>query len=601
MGFNQNCTFGFGSTGSGGGGGVSGAFDGVSLNGANVVLGQTLGDGSNPAVLIDDREVPMDGFFIRFRGTNSFNGDAFFQIGQNSINIVGDVTGSGIAANIFMSDLISPTTEGQIRFEDGGGLILRTTAGQFFQLRNNENIIQTWDDDSLPANDDRFFQIGGDTSINFAPTSGFLTAESRALMINSSGAYNTTGGVITAYAVYAESVGTRGAGGNNLRNVALYANAAVGQQNFAAIFNQGLVLIGKTTTATTDKVQIVGNTLVESATRSVNIRPSNGDISLTADDGVFTQIFVNSTTTDQTIFGALDTAGAGANDYFGFVYNTALVSFAYHIANDGYIFNSVVTPFGHQGQGFIEMYPDDTSAASVLYSFVTAQMQKVFISFQNGDNGSGSGATIQLLNDSGNGIEINTYSSLHTTLPDISAVSMFSPNAAVVANIGSGVLAFNMSGLAESFCTGIINVAGNWILVGGDFTPTDTGEKLQVIGDSYTSGGIKGGRTVAPQTADLGLNADNDQNVVFTNEGAIGTVNLNLPTASAGKTYTFYVRENQTLQVNANTGDTIRIAGSVSAAAGNISSSTVGSSVTLVAINATEWVAVATVGSWTVT
>lgn len=46
-------------------------------------------------------------------------------------------------------------------------------------------------------------------------------------------------------------------------------------------------------------------------------------------------------------------------------------------------------------------------------------------------------------------------------------------------------------------------------------------------------------------------------------------------------------------------GDTIRIAASVTAAAGSITCNTVGSSVTLQAINATEWVATAVVGTWT--
>jgi len=49
-------------------------------------------------------------------------------------------------------------------------------------------------------------------------------------------------------------------------------------------------------------------------------------------------------------------------------------------------------------------------------------------------------------------------------------------------------------------------------------------------------------------------------------------------------------------------GDTIRIAANVSAAAGRIDSTTIGDSVTLKAINATEWVATSVVGAgWSVT
>ena len=85
---------------------------------------------------------------------------------------------------------------------------------------------------------------------------------------------------------------------------------------------------------------------------------------------------------------------------------------------------------------------------------------------------------------------------------------------------------------------------------------------------------------------------------VFTNEGDADGATINLPTASAGLTYTVYVQTAQTFTITAAAGDTIRIDGSVTAAAGSISSNVVGSSITLVAINATEWVALSTVGTW---
>ena len=79
-------------------------------------------------------------------------------------------------------------------------------------------------------------------------------------------------------------------------------------------------------------------------------------------------------------------------------------------------------------------------------------------------------------------------------------------------------------------------------------------------------------------------------------------MNHNLPTAAAGLTYTFVVQVAQNLRVTAASGDTIRVAGSVSAAAGNIVNAVVGSTVTLLAINATEWIALGTpAGTWTVT
>lgn len=91
-----------------------------------------------------------------------------------------------------------------------------------------------------------------------------------------------------------------------------------------------------------------------------------------------------------------------------------------------------------------------------------------------------------------------------------------------------------------------------------------------------------------------------DSNTYFTNEGASGKVYFSLPTAAADLIYTFMVQDADGLRVVANTGDTIRIAGAVSGSAGYAESTTIGSTVTIVAINATEWVATSTDGTWSV-
>lgn len=84
---------------------------------------------------------------------------------------------------------------------------------------------------------------------------------------------------------------------------------------------------------------------------------------------------------------------------------------------------------------------------------------------------------------------------------------------------------------------------------------------------------------------------------LYTNEGDANGAIITLPTAVAGLTYTFYVQAAQILQIVAAAGDTIRVGTTVSAAAGNIASNTVGSAITLTAINATEWVATEAAGS----
>jgi hypothetical protein len=93
-----------------------------------------------------------------------------------------------------------------------------------------------------------------------------------------------------------------------------------------------------------------------------------------------------------------------------------------------------------------------------------------------------------------------------------------------------------------------------------------------------------------------------DRNKLFTNEGATALQEFTLPTAAAGLSFSFCVQDADDIKITANTSDTIRMGSQVTAAAGNIQSSAIGDSVTLTAINATEWMAVGGfTGVWTVT
>ncbi len=92
-----------------------------------------------------------------------------------------------------------------------------------------------------------------------------------------------------------------------------------------------------------------------------------------------------------------------------------------------------------------------------------------------------------------------------------------------------------------------------------------------------------------------------ESRTVFTNEGATAENHHDLPTAVAGLEYTFIVQDTDGMQINAATGDTIRNAGTVSASGGLIESATIGNVITLVAINATEWIVTTIVGTWTIT
>lgn len=94
--------------------------------------------------------------------------------------------------------------------------------------------------------------------------------------------------------------------------------------------------------------------------------------------------------------------------------------------------------------------------------------------------------------------------------------------------------------------------------------------------------------------------AVNDAGRVFTNEGASAQIVFNLPTAATSNgPFTFYVQDTDGIQVVASTGDTIRVGTGVSSAGGTATNSTAGSFITLIAINATEWISFSSFGTWT--
>jgi hypothetical protein len=104
---------------SGGGSTVTGADNGTSLKGANVVLGNDLGDVAAPAVLLNNRAIPLGGFGITFSlpglGTSFFSIDSGaaamlnYYRGDNGINpaqiitIQGQVPGGNPYGNFWVT------------------------------------------------------------------------------------------------------------------------------------------------------------------------------------------------------------------------------------------------------------------------------------------------------------------------------------------------------------------------------------------------------------------------------------------------------------------------------------------------------------------
>lgn len=93
--------------------------------------------------------------------------------------------------------------------------------------------------------------------------------------------------------------------------------------------------------------------------------------------------------------------------------------------------------------------------------------------------------------------------------------------------------------------------------------------------------------------------ASTESGTVLTNEGTTAKNYHTLPTAVAGYVFEFIVQDADGMRITANTSDTIRVIDKVTAAAGYIESTTIGSVVRLVAINAVEWYATLIHGTWT--
>ncbi|MFY9223206.1 MAG: hypothetical protein WAQ98_11070 [Blastocatellia bacterium] len=113
------------------------------------------------------------------------------------------------------------------------------------------------------------------------------------------------------------------------------------------------------------------------------------------------------------------------------------------------------------------------------------------------------------------------------------------------------------------------------------------------------TGGFNSRTSFGAKTSNYTL-LTSDSGGLFTNGEAVGSVTFSLPAATAGLHYKFYVTTNQNFVIDAAGSDTIRIASSVTASGGNLTSSTVGNTIELIYIGTGQWGVLAHEGSWTV-
>jgi hypothetical protein len=154
-------------------------------------------------------------------------------------------------------------------------------------------------------------------------------------------------------------------------------------------------------------------------------------------------------------------------------------------------------------------------------------------------------------------------------------------------------------------CTDTEFINAKWVTNPANYTVVSGAAPTHINGN-FVTGTIPAGMEnsnprsgVVAKTANYTITTS-DIGRTFKNTGASGTVNLTLPTASEGLWYEFYIDAAQSLTITAGASTTIRIAGSASASAGNITSNTVGNFVKLKAISSTQWIAETTQGTWTV-
>jgi len=140
---------------SGGGGALTDANNGLSLNGTIVQLGQSIGAVGNPAVLLNNREIPLGGFQFSMISagplTNLFVSDVAWQMGEN---LTGGLINAVAPIAFEVSDLVGDWLQigGQAQNCKMGDIDL-TNNGMFIEVDDNANRT------IVTSGGDIFFQI----------------------------------------------------------------------------------------------------------------------------------------------------------------------------------------------------------------------------------------------------------------------------------------------------------------------------------------------------------------------------------------------------------------------------------------------------------
>lgn len=177
----------------------------------------------------------------------------------------------------------------------------------------------------------------------------------------------------------------------------------------------------------------------------------------------------------------------------------------------------------------------------------------------------------------------------------VGEVGIMGPTGDIGATGASGVGYTGPTGMTGS--TGVGQTGNTGFGLDGNTGPTGmTGVgTVGATGPTGTGGGSS--LTVVNVTTDTILTSD-DSGKLYTNAGATGPVTCTLPTSTANLTFKFIVRASQYLKIQANTEDTITYYNLTSASSGYFRNAVVGSTLTVYAIDNTNWMVDSIVGIW---
>jgi hypothetical protein len=184
----------------------------------------------------------------------------------------------------------------------------------------------------------------------------------------------------------------------------------------------------------------------------------------------------------------------------------------------------------------------------------------------------------------------------NTTVIGTSATTLTRLFGNVATGIDSPSAAFHAVKTTEQLRLGYdaSNYASFTVDASGNLTIAETGTTPSL----YTAT-LRAGVKVTPVTTTASP-AATDTRTLYNNIGDSDGATITLPSCAAGLQFTVCVMVAQTLTVTAGSGDVIRIASNVTAAAGSITSNVIGSSVTLIGQDNETWFATSSVGSWTI-